>query len=93
MEFLPPGRPTAIDWWKPTVRAGSIVLVAFAALVLSLIYLVGEIRKRGLSTPRIDHTWFAENIARQPPEILAWVCDGQCGRAFPTFSHAFAIAV
>jgi len=85
MEFLPPGRPTAIDWWKPVVRAGSIGLVAFAALVLSLVYLVGEIRKRGLSTPRIDHMWFGENIARQPPEILAWVSDGPVRSCFPDF--------
>jgi hypothetical protein len=93
MEFLPPGRPTAIDWWRPAVRAGSIFLVAFAALVLSLVYLVGEIRKRGLSMPRIDHMWLAENSARQPPEILAWVSDARVRSCFPDFSRAFAPTV
>ncbi len=71
MEFLPPGRPSAFEMWKPAVRAGSIVAVVAAAIFLSLFFLLKEVRKIALQGPRIEAAWFAENIARQPPELLA----------------------
>ena len=98
MEFLPPGRPSALALWKPAVRAGSIVAVAAAAVFLSLLFLLNEVRKHGLLPQRIDAAWFAENIARQPPEFFAWMAgNDSLAKCFPHFlarlRHAGVISI
>ncbi len=71
MDFFTPGWPSSLAQWKPLLRVGSIVAVVVAALFLSLFFLVKEVRKLAPGGPRIDAAWFAENIARQPPEVLS----------------------
>ena len=74
-EYLPDGWPPAIEWWRPAARMGSIAVVALLALCLSIFLVIWEVWKRGLSSPRIDGRWLEERIARQRPEILAWLLD------------------
>lgn len=70
-DYLPPGTPTAIEWWRPLVRVGSIAVLALLALLLWLIFCIGEIRRNGLMGKRIDRQWFTREVLPQVPEVLA----------------------
>ncbi|MEO8352534.1 MAG: hypothetical protein ABI680_12430 [Chthoniobacteraceae bacterium] len=72
-DYLRPGWPPAIELWRPAVRVGAILVSTLGALLLWLIYAIGEIRERGFITPRTNREWFAEHIASQRPEVLAWI--------------------
>jgi hypothetical protein len=74
-DFLRPGRPSAMEIWRPAVRVGSIAAFILLSLGLWLIFFVGEVRRRGLIGQRIDRNWFVHNILSLPPEVVA--CDAQ----------------
>ena len=76
-DYLRPGWPPAIELWRPTVRVGSIAVFCLLSLLLWLIFVGGEIRRRGIIGPRIDREWFAREILPQVPEKLALWASGQ----------------
>lgn len=79
-DYLRAGPPLAVALWQPQVRVVSIFAFAVAALVLWLIFAVGEVVRRGLRGPRIDRDWFREHIAPIPAEKLT----RHAGHAFGT---------
>jgi hypothetical protein len=70
-DYLRRGWPPAIELWRPAVRVGSILGSILIALLLWLIFVVGEIRRRGLIGRRVNRDWFTQHVLSRPPEIVA----------------------
>lgn len=71
LDYLAPGWPPAVQWWKPATRVGSILGLGAMAALLWATFAAGAIRRWGLIPPSPDRRWFEEHIGSQPPEILA----------------------
>jgi len=70
-DYLRPGWPPAIELWRPFVRVGSIAAYVALALMLWLVFVVGEIRRRGFFRHRADRNWFIRQVLPRSPEALA----------------------
>jgi hypothetical protein len=84
-DYLQRGWPSAIELWRPAVRVGSILAFILIALLLWLVFVVGEIRRRGLTGERVNRDWFIQHVLSQPPELVG--SDAGTAELFSLFLH------
>lgn len=86
-DYLLPGWPPAIELWRPALRVGSIVGFILTALLLWLVFAVGEILRKGFIGRRFDRQWFAQHVLPLAPEIIALDTKATAISPFYVFLH------
>jgi hypothetical protein len=66
LEYLPAGRPDGVDFVEAAIRTGSPAALPVFGLVLWLIFVIAEARRR----PHVDRAFFEANVLASPPEVL-----------------------
>ena len=75
LEYLPPGRPPAVDARTPALRIGSLLALSLLGFLLWLGALAAESLGR-IGQRAVDPAFFVDHVLAHPPEIVAGIVLG-----------------